>query len=534
MDYQPLNLNIKLYNHQLVSVKNMENLEKFKHISIANHYNCDTEFGILGDMPGYGKSYSIVALLLRDKMEWNCSQDHHVNNIVVMNDSVRMVQTTLHKRLKSNLIVCSISIMDQWLEYLKKAPSLSVYQISSRKHFHNFKAGEHDVVLVSSNRFNEVIDFVGEKVWKRFIFDEASSTPIPAMRNIKFGFMWLITATYDSLFSIKGNGHNFLRNFVKDIPYHFLNFFVIKNNETSIKESFYMPSVQTIVHQCVNPRILSILRNHIDEETHTMISAGNIKGAISRLGGNVYSTTNLIDIVRKKKEEKIVSCQQSVEFWEKRNNKKEVEQWSERLQLCIGEMKDIEEKYKGMLSEDCSICYDKITNHTMVSCCQQIFCGNCIMKWLQTSHNTCPLCRHILKPVDLSFIDEEKKDRLPTKKEKVIDIIQTCVRHNKKVILFSSYDETLDIIRCDLHEHEIEFAELSGQRSVRESKLENFINGELSVIFLNSRFNGAGINLEIVDEIILYHKMGESLKKQVLGRALRIGRKESLIVHEFE
>jgi hypothetical protein len=31
----------------------------------------------------------------------------------------------------------------------------------------------------------------------------------------------------------------------------------------------------------------------------------------------------------------------------------------------------------------------------------------------------------------------------------------------------------------------------------------------------------------------LYHRMGEGLKKQVLGRALRIGRRESLIVHEF-
>jgi SNF2 family DNA or RNA helicase len=160
------------------------------------------------------------------------------------------------------------------------------------------------------------------------------------------------------------------------------------------------------------------------------------------------------------------------------------------------------------------------------------------MKWLQTNHNTCPLCRHVIKPVDLSFIknendNEDDKKKLKNKKDVVIDIINNCVARNRKVILFSSYDETFDIIRSQLYENKIDFAELSGHRSVRESKLENFMKGELSVIFLNSRFNGAGINLQIADDIILYHKMAEGLRKQVLGRALRIGRTDPLLVHEF-
>ena len=165
------------------------------------------------------------------------------------------------------------------------------------------------------------------------------------------------------------------------------------------------------------------------------------------------------------------------------------------------------------------------------------------MKWLQTNHNTCPLCRYVLKPIDLSFIgdkeesDEEKEEKceekLKTKKDTVMDIIKDCVQKNRKVILFSSYDETFDIIRNNLDENNIDFAELSGQRSVRESKLEKFVSGRINVIFLNSRFNGAGINLEVADDIILYHRMTEGIRKQVLGRALRIDRKESLIVHEF-
>ena len=536
---QPADLQVALYRHQKVSVANMEKLERYKRITIENRYSCETEFGILGDVPGYGKSYSIVALLLRNKMEWDVNEEYLKSDIRVYNSSVRMIHTTTKKRIKTNLIVCSISIMKQWKDYLNKAPSLSVYEISTKKHINDYEVGKHDVVILSSNRFNELIDVVGENiVWKRFIFDEAATTHIPRMRNIYFGYMWLVTATYEYLYGMKGNGHNFLYNFIRGIPYQFLDFFVVKNSEQFIKESFEMPPIHYIKHQCINPRILSILRNHIDQETHTMISAGNIKGAIAKLGGNIYTTTNLIDIVRNRKNEKIIACKQSIEFWERRNEKKEVDQWTEKLKVLEADMKDIEENYSNMMkNEECSICYDKITNHTMVSCCQHLFCGNCIMKWLQTNH-TCPLCRHHLKPCDLSFIGDKEEEKsetnLKTKKETVMDIISDCVRKNRKVILFSSYDETFDIIRNDLDEYKIEFAEVSGQRSVRESKLEKFVHGRINVIFLNSRFNGAGINLEVADDIILYHAMNEGLKKQVMGRALRIGRKEPLVVHEFE
>jgi len=538
MDEMKENLLINLYPHQIVSVKNMEKLEHFKRVKIDQYTSCETDFGILGDIPGYGKSYSIVSLILNDKMEWDLKQEYIKNNICIYNDSIKTIRSIIKKRTKSNLIVCSVSILKQWTSYLQKAPSLSFCEISTKKDITDFKLDKYDVILLSSNRYNEFIDHVGNNiVWKRFIFDEASSIFITAMRTVNFGFMWLVTATYQYLYNVRGNSQHFIKSFFKNIPYEYLSFFVIKNKDDFIRESFIMPGTQIITHECVNPKVLSILRNHIDNETHTMISAGNIKGAIARLGGNIYSTTNLINIVKQRKEEKITTCKQSIEFWERRNNKKEIDHWVERLHICENEMKDIEEKYKNMLKDDCSICYDQINNHTMVSCCQNIFCGECIIKWFNTNQN-CPLCRHLLKLSDISFIgDEEKKEdkeRQKTKKQTVIEIIKDCIQRNRKVIVFSSYDETFDIIRSDLYENRISFIELSGRMSTRESKLKNFKDGNVNVIFLNSRFNGAGINLEQTDDIILYHKMGEDIRRQVLGRALRIGRKEILIVHEFK
>ena len=48
----------------------------------------------------------------------------------------------------------------------------------------------------------------------------------------------------------------------------------------------------------------------------------------------------------------------------------------------------------------------------------------------------------------------------------VIEIIKDCIQRNRKVIVFSSYDETFDIIRNDLDENNISFIELSGRLCV--------------------------------------------------------------------
>jgi SNF2 family DNA or RNA helicase len=66
---------------------------------------------------------------------------------------------------------------------------------------------------------------------------------------------------------------------------------------------------------------------------------------------------------------------------------------------------------------------------------------------------------------------------------------------------------------------------------MRKKQLEKFQNGDATVAFLNSRTDSSGINMQETTDIILYHKMDENITKQIIGRANRIGRKNSLRVH---
>jgi hypothetical protein len=546
---QPDGLNIKLFPHQLVSIYNMEYLEKYRKIKYNQNTILMSDFGILGDIPGYGKSFSIVSIILRDKMEWDVSKNYEKVEFSTLNTSLKIITKKSFKRVNANLILCSSTLTNQWKEYFNyvKPGLLKVKEISTKKDFEKFNPSEWDVVIVSSARYNELIDIHSNLCWKRFIFDEASSTHISAMRSINAGFMWFISATYNQILYTGGNVNHFMRQIFNRVNQDLLRYLVIKNENDFVKYSFKMPEVKNINHVCLNPRILNVLSSIIDSETKTMIAAGNIKGAIARIGGGTTNETNLFEIASKKQKEKLTQAQFSLNLWKNRNNcEKEVELWENKVKELEKTVAELEEKYKNILNDDCTICYSNIKDPILSPCCQNVFCGNCIMKWLEIN-KSCPMCRTLVNVKELVYInkkdsqddidkkEETKEDKnvKMSKQDKVYDIVSNGIKNGKKYLIFSMYDESFHLIRRVLEEHKVDFVEISGSKATRDSKIKKFKENKVNVVFLNSRFNGAGINLEDATDIILYHEMPSYIKDQVIGRALRIGREKDLYIHNL-
>jgi SNF2 family DNA or RNA helicase len=164
------------------------------------------------------------------------------------------------------------------------------------------------------------------------------------------------------------------------------------------------------------------------------------------------------------------------------------------------------------------------------------------MKWMETT-KSCPMCRSDINIKEIVYIrtdsktdmDDEKKDLSSPQKPKskpqtVLDIVS---QPNKKYLIFSMYDESFSTIRRELEEHKLDYVEISGSKPTRDAKLRRFKEGKVNIVFLNSRFNGAGINLEMATDIILYHEMPADIEEQVIGRALRIGREGDLLIHHL-
>jgi len=543
---QPSDISITLFPHQLVTVHNMEELERLRKIKKDESTIFLSDFGILGDIPGYGKSFSIVSLILRDKMPWDIKKPNEKADIYTYNSCLKVVSKTRKTRVRANLLVVSPTLVEQWKEYFSfvKPGLLKLKEVSHTKDIEDIDPDQWDVILCSSTRYNELIGHIGNHlVWKRFIFDEAGSTHIAGMKSIQAGFVWFVTATYDQLMRCIGNGSHYMKVFFNNINFDILPYFVIRNDIEFVRHSFKMPDVHHIRHVCLNPRILNVLSNFIDSETRIMIGAGDIRGAITRLGGGLTSESNLFEIVSKRQKEKLAQAKFSFEFWTNRAVPREMEIWDKKVKEMEKTIAELEEKYKNILKDDCTICYSEIKDPVLLPCCQNIFCGGCIMKWFETT-KTCPMCRSLVPVKEIVYIsndgkssseekDEKKEEKTPLSKPKSVMEIVSNPDKTKKYLIFSMYDESFSVIRRELEEHKMEYVEISGSKATRDAKLKRFKEGRVNIVFLNSRFNGAGINLEIATDIVLYHEMPASIQEQVIGRALRIGRKGDVTVHHL-
>ena len=543
---QPFNYRTKLFPHQLTAIHMMEERENSKEVILNQNLSSDltirTNMGIYSDITGYGKTCSVVGLIIRDKMKWDIDEPYIVNEqcCYIGDGMILGTKTHSYKKINTTLIIANNSIFNQWLNEIQnsKLKLLTIQKIKDiTNNIDNIK--NFDIVLVTPTMYNKLIRYKFNKfIWKRFIYDEPSHTHIPAMSKYNAGFSWFMTATPNMLLSRRYWGQGYLAEVFNSyyFTYDLLNLLIIKNNDDYVKSSYKLPETNEIFHICYQP-LFHMVKNYIDSDTSRMIEAGDISSAISRLGGN--ETSNIVDVIKTWKQETIEKIKLRIEYYTRRNATRHISSLELQKSKLELEIKELDEKLDKRLQDNCSICIDKVDKPVLLYCCQNIFCGKCVLEWMK-NHTTCPLCRSKINLNKIIYINNKSKHSMDdktendqeqkyTKPETIIKIIENNI--NGKFIIFSEYTESFQSIINVLKHKKIKFAELKGHASTRKKNIRNFKEGELNVLFLNSNYNGAGINLQEATDIILYHEMSDDTKEQVIGRANRIGRKEKLLVH---
>ena len=102
---------------------------------------------------------------------------------------------------------------------------------------------------------------------------------------------------------------------------------------------------------------------------------------------------------------------------------------------------------------------------------------------------------------------------------------------NGKFLIFSSSHKSFQFLEKNVRKAKI----LKGNPNTMNKTIKDFEQGHINVLMLNSEYNGAGINLQMATDIIIYNRLEKCLEKQVIGRALRLGRNEKfpLKVHSL-
>ncbi len=548
---QPPCFKTNLYPHQLTAISMLEEREEKKklvesrpcEINSDQKYEINSTVGIYAEITGYGKTNTIIGLIIRDKMEWDTNTLYTHKTYITHYGEGRILATenVQYEKINCNLVLMGPSLIKQWENELA-ATSLKYISLTTRKQISTCNPQNYDVILITHTMYNLFVgQFMNKKpypfAWKRFIFDEPQSTNISAMKSIMAGFNWFITATPTQLLNKSRNRNSFITNLFH--LYMHRNIFdelIVKNDDDYVRQSYSLPETFHNYYKCYQP-LYNIIKGIASESVTNMIAGGNIAGAIRLLNGSTTSDKDILDLLKKRKTEELAEIEFKINKYIERSDKEKELKWCEKKQFIETQLKNLSERIKTTFAGTCVICTQTYQKPVMISGCCHLFCGECVLEWLK-SKPTCPTCRYNIAPQDLIYLDSNDSNELGDKKEELLtkpQIISNIIngKPDGKFIIFSSFDETFNLIRHSLDNDNVMYAEISGKREKREQLLDNYRTGNIKVLFLNSTNNGAGINLQETTDIILYHKMNDEQQTQILGRANRIGRKINLSVHHL-
>ena len=136
------------------------------------------------------------------------------------------------------------------------------------------------------------------------------------------------------------------------------------------------------------------------------------------------------------------------------------------------------------------------------------------------------------------FADNLYKDIIePSSKLKAcMDIIEKAKENNQKVLLFSSFTKSLDLIEAELRKKDISYYVLTGSTTkIKRHQLVNaFQNDQTTVFLISLKAGGTGLNLTSASTVIHYDPWWNmSAQNQATDRAYRIGQTNNVQVYKL-
>jgi hypothetical protein len=575
---QPESIKIELMNHQKTMVQKMMEVEntgiiKVKDYAMKQYTNMinvtgteaeiHTNIGILGDKVGAGKTLMVITLLTINKKM--ISRDIELGGTQFYSLKLKPSSSLI----KSNLIIVPHKLLPQWKEaFAKYSPGLKVLSIGLNKEIDalrkvkkeikkNWRNEEYEIeneTLVEEKLAGVDVVLIGETMYKRFykicenvrfnriLIDEADTIKLPRDMNCQFNFLWLITGTPSGLFY---TSKSFLGKLFKEDNLNLNSNFVIKNDDKFIEQSIVLPHPKRFKIKCITPRELEIIKDLIPPSILQMINAGNSDQAIRTLNCNVDTNENILQVITKNLCDSIANKKIELEAEKKKhypiNLQKEHEQKikfiENQIEKLIAKYEDIKKKIYQLNDTNCPVCMGEFTNPVIVNCCKNLFCFDCLAVSMgELKNNKCPYCTQKITQLDIHIFQNEnikstktsccsnssnkyeEKDKLDV----LLDLVQK--KPDGSFMVFAGFQETFNKIEVELKKQNISYHILKGQASTVKKFVDDFRDKKVRILMLNAQFFGAGMNLQMATDIVMYHRFTKEMEEQIIGRAQRLGR----------
>jgi hypothetical protein len=593
---QPPEIKVPMRPHQLAMIQAMYDKEKscvegFQ-IKDETHYS---QIAILGDKVGSGKTLTMLGYIAH-------KDRNPVTNVFQRlsekSQSVFWSRKPVHVPECSGnvLIIVPHTLFHQWKHAIQQQTTLSFFEVKTTKALEKPDFATLIKTRAITLMSNTIIKTFmakenNDKIqWSSIVFDEVdsiqftSTVPMP-----KANFYWLITATWpnvlfhglymymsntyltqrmatglhpdlvQSLYQDQISPHYsrydirsaaFFSDFISKHPAR--GHLVLRTQSDFMEQSWRSPPIVEQRIECDSPVSHRIVAQFVTPEIQELLHAGDIQGALEKLGVDNTSKSSLISALSDTREkeldrlEKTLAFKESIEYATPQAKEQAIASLKGKIASLKEQVDTLKNRLLHVKDEICAICYEEPSVPTFVMCCERLFCGACIINCIQRNPS-CPLCRASLDSRRLRYLNKEdgldipeKNEIISPRKPKKRDALLKLIKDTPsgRFLVFNRYDNPFLELEEELVRMNVKVATVKGNKDHISSILKQFEKGEIQVLLMNSMQSGAGIDLKSATHIVLMHIMKREEEQQIVGRAIRLGRNEQLnlirLVHNGE
>ncbi|XP_037698189.1 E3 ubiquitin-protein ligase SHPRH [Choloepus didactylus] len=207
----------------------------------------------------------------------------------------------------------------------------------------------------------------------------------------------------------------------------------------------------------------------------------------------------------------------------------------------------------GINPEPCPICARQLGKQWAVLTCGHCFCNECVSIMIEQysvgSHRSairCAICRQTTPHKDISYVFTSEvascATDLPVKgshSTKVEAVVRTLMKiqlrdPGAKALVFSTWQDVLDIISKALSDNNMEFAQISRVKTFQENLSAFKHDPKVNILLLPLHTGSNGLTLIEATHVLLVEPiLNPARELQAIGRVHRIGQTKPTIVHRF-
>ncbi|XP_054830788.1 E3 ubiquitin-protein ligase SHPRH isoform X4 [Eublepharis macularius] len=207
----------------------------------------------------------------------------------------------------------------------------------------------------------------------------------------------------------------------------------------------------------------------------------------------------------------------------------------------------------GVNPEPCPICARQLGKQWAVLTCGHCFCNECIAIIIEQysvgsrrSSIKCAICRQTTSHKEISYVftaeSANQEDDMPVKgshSTKVEAVVRTLKKiqykdPGAKSLVFSTWQDVLDIIAKALYDNSMVFAQINGINKFQENLSAFKYDPKINILLLPLHTGSNGLNIIEATHVLLVEPiLNPAHELQAIGRVHRIGQTKPTIVHRF-